>query len=132
MLCADPGFGGGAAGVLTVVPPPPPDDDGGGAELARIDCRTLSGFTIAGLARGERVWEARFMTMRSCRSCSSSASDLLFVNIPKAGARLLAPVPFGLIMYDTTVTMATGTPPRQLPGRRRRCAAAGPSSSARS
>src|SRR5712691_3162419 len=110
MLFAVPGLGGGAAGELTDVPPPPPlpDDDGDlVADLACIDCMTLSGFTVAGWATEERVCAATFITMRSCRSCSSSASDLLFVNIPKAGARLLAPVPFGLIMYDMAVTMAT-------------------------
>jgi hypothetical protein len=78
---------------------------------------TLDGLTICGVPADERVFEAAVKTMRFCRSCSSSASDLLFSSELKAGAMLAAPLPRGLILTATTETAATRTTATQIAGK---------------
>src|SRR5258708_16657459 len=113
MPFADPGSGGGAAGALLVGPLadgellPVPEV----AELACIDCMTLSGLTIAGLETDERVCAATFITMSCWRSCSSRVIESLCGSALRKGVSPAAPLLLVLIIYAPTVTMATSTAP---------------------
>src|SRR6266700_3688820 len=107
MLFADPGSGGGATGALLVGPLPDGELLPGVAELACIDCRTLSGLTITGLETDERVCAATFITMSCWRSCSSRVMESLCGSALRKGVSPAAPLLLGLIMYAATVTTAT-------------------------
>src|SRR6516225_1589301 len=106
MLCAVPGSGGGAAAAVTL------------AELdeefaaALCEAMTCEGFALTGFAATVRVRAAASMTMSFLRSCTISATEPLCGSESMAIARLLAPLPFGIITLAavaTTATMTTAT-----------------------
>jgi multidrug resistance efflux pump len=66
------------------------------ADAAAADAMTPNGLTFTGLATWERVPEALSMAISSWRSASSAAMELLCGSDSSAGARPLAPLPFGL------------------------------------
>jgi hypothetical protein len=116
ICCAVPGSGGAA--WTTCVDPEPDEleldaalaaadaadadadaadaDADADADAADADAMTPNGLTFTGLATWERVPEALSMAISSWRSASNAAMELLCGSDSSAGARPLAPLPFGL------------------------------------
>src|SRR6516164_1775212 len=101
MLCAVPGSGGCAAPVVTLVEL---DEE---FAAALCEAMTCEGFVIAGFDATVRVRTALSMTMRFLRSCTINATEPLCGSESMTSARLLAPLPFGLITLAATATTAT-------------------------
>jgi hypothetical protein len=80
-----------------VVTPPPVEVLELPEEAVCVAAAMSDGLTVAGFATTLSVLTALLMSISVWRSCSSSATELFCGSASMASARLLAPVPRGVI-----------------------------------